>query len=49
MEHQPDIDRLSVTEKDDLIRVLFAQVTELTAKIAELEGRLALNSHSQAR
>jgi|GWRWMinimDraft_7_1066015.scaffolds.fasta_scaffold01701_1 transposase len=49
MEAQPNLDRLSVTEKDDLIRALFAQVAALTAKVAELEGRLALNSHNSSK
>jgi hypothetical protein len=49
----PDLDRLSVAEKDALIRAQFAQiqvltaeVAALTAKVAELEGRLALNSRN---
>jgi transposase len=45
----PDLDRLSVAEKDDLIRLLFARVQELTAKVAELEGRLALNSRNSSK
>lgn len=49
MEAQPNLDRLSVTEKDDLIRALFAQVATLTAKVAELEGRLALNSRNSSK
>ena len=46
MDALPDIDRLSVAEKDELICALFAQVVALsahvetlTAKVAELEGR----------
>ena len=53
MDELPDLDRLSVAEKDNLIRALFAQVAALTkrvetltAKVAELEGRLALNSRN---
>jgi transposase len=49
MESLPDLDRLSVAEKDDLIRALFARVQELTAKVAELEGRLALNSRNSSK
>jgi predicted regulator of Ras-like GTPase activity (Roadblock/LC7/MglB family) len=53
MESLPDLDRVSVAEKDALIRaqfapiqVLVAEVAALTAKVAELEGRLALNSRN---
>jgi transposase len=56
MEALPDLGRLSVGEKDDLIRALFAQVKALlaqvdglTARVAELEGRLALNSQNSSR
>ena len=49
MKSLPDLDRLSVAEKDDLIRSLFARVQELTAKVAELEGRLALNSRNSRK
>jgi transposase len=49
MKSLPDLDRLSGAEKDDLIRVLFARVQELTAKVAELEGRLALNSRNSSQ
>ena len=52
----PDLDRLSVAEKDALIRAQFAQiqvlvaeVAALTAKVAELEGRLALNSRNSSK
>ena len=52
----PDLDRLSVADKDDLIRALFtqvaaltAQVEALTAKVAELEGRLAQNSRNSSK
>ena len=40
---------LSVVEKDALIRTLFAQVRMLTAKVAELEGRLAQNSRNSSK
>ena len=43
MDKLPDLERLSVADKDELIRALFAQVTALTAKVAELEGRLSLS------
>ena len=56
MESLPDLDRLSVAEKDDLIRALYAQVGFLTAqvallsaKVAELEGRLSLNSQNSSK
>lgn len=56
MNELPDLDRLSVAEKDDLIRALFAQVKALTAqvevltaKVAELEGRLAKNSRNSSK
>lgn len=49
MEALPQLDRLSVAEKDDLIGVLYAQVAVLTAKAAELEGRLALNSQNSSK
>ena len=56
MEVLPNLDQLSVTEKDNLIRALFAQVSALivqvatlTAKVSELEGRLALNSHNSSK
>lgn len=56
MEALPGLDRLSVGEKDELIRALFAQVKALlaqvdvlTARVAELEGRLALNSRNSSK
>jgi hypothetical protein len=49
MEALPNLERLSVAEKDDLIRVLYAQVAVLTAKVAELEARLALNSQNSSK
>jgi hypothetical protein len=45
----PNLDELRVAEKDGLIRALFAQVAALTAKVAELEGRLALNRHHSSK
>jgi transposase len=56
MEALPNLDCLSVADKDELIRALFAQVTALsaqvaalTAKVAELEGRLAQNSRNSSK
>jgi transposase len=56
MKSLPDLDRLSVAEKEALIRAQFAQiqvlvaeVAALTAKVAELEGRLALNSRNSSK
>ncbi len=49
MEALPNLDCLSVAEKDELIRALFAQVSALTAKVAELEGRLAQNSRNSSK
>jgi transposase len=49
MKSLPDLDRLSGAEKDDLIRSLFARVQELTAKVAELEGRLTQNSRNSSK
>lgn len=49
MDELPELGLLSIAEKDDLIRALFAQVAALTAKVAELEGRLALNSRNASK
>ena len=56
MKSLPELDRLSVAEKDALIRAQFAQiqglvaeVAALTAKVADLEGRLALNSRNSSK
>lgn len=56
MNELPDLDRLSHAEKDDLIRALFAhvailtkQVEALTARVTELEGRLAQNSRNSSK
>lgn len=59
MEALPDLDLLSVAQKDELIRELWPlhalvlklseQVTTLTAKVAELEGRLAKNSRNSSK
>ena len=56
MDELPDLDRLSVAEKDDLIRTLWsmvrtlsAQVTTLQTKVLDLEGRLAQNSRNSSK
>jgi transposase len=56
MDELPDLDRLSVAEKNVLIHGLFAQVmalskqvATLTAKVIELEGRPALNSRNSSK
>src|ERR687895_1303747 len=56
MKSLPELDRLSVAEKDALIcahfaqtQVLTAEVAALRAKVAELEGRLALNSRNSSK
>jgi transposase len=56
MNSLPDLDRLSIAEKDALIRAQFAQIQVLTAevaalraKVAELEGHLALNSRNSSK
>ena len=49
MDALPELGLLSIAEKDDLIRALFAQVAALTAKVVELEGRLAQNSRNSSK
>jgi transposase len=56
MDELPDLDRLSVAEKDDLIRTLWsmvrtlsAQVTTLQTKVLDLEARLAQNSRNSSK
>lgn len=59
MEPIPDLDKLSVAEKDALIRELWPlrtlarelseQLTALQAKVTELEARLALNSRNSSK
>ena len=55
MDELPDLDRLSVAEKENLIRELWplrelvAQVAALQSKVAELEGRLALSSRNSSK
>lgn len=52
----PDLDQISVAEKDDLIRKLLgivgelsAQVSALQARVLELEARLAQNSRNSSK
>ncbi|NMQ04984.1 hypothetical protein E4Q08_06780, partial [Candidatus Accumulibacter phosphatis] len=59
MDEIPDLERLSVAEKDDLIRELWplralvrqlrGEVEKLQAKVQELEGRGAKNSHNSSK
>lgn len=56
MHELPDLSRLSVTEKDALIRTLFEQVIRLTKlipalsdRVNELEGRLRKDSHNSSK
>lgn len=45
----PDLDSLSVVEKDALIRELWSAVATLTTQVAALQGRLALNSRNSSK
>jgi transposase len=56
MDELPDLNRLNVAEKDELIRELWslvrnltAQVTSLQGKVQELEARLAQNSRNSSK
>ena len=59
MDEFPDLEKLSVAEKDQLIRELWplralvrdlvAQVTALQLKVTELEARLAINSRNSSK
>ena len=56
MDELPDLSRLNVAEKDELIRELWslvrtltAQVTSLQGKVQELEARLAQNSRHSSK
>ena len=59
MNHLPDLDRLTVKEKDDLIRELWplrgsvhtlsAQVAVLKMEVVELKGRLSLTSQNSSK
>jgi BMFP domain-containing protein YqiC len=53
MESLPDLGKLTPVQRDELIHALWGlvralrqEVMELTARVAELEGRLALNSRN---
>ena len=47
----PELSRLSAAQKDELIHAnaLFFQIHMLAAKVAELEGQLALNSRNSSK
>jgi transposase len=56
MDELPDLSRLNVAEKDELIRDLWslvlnltAQVTPLQTKVVELEARLSQNSRNSSK
>lgn len=49
MEKQPDLERLTESDKDELICTLLEQVASLQAKVEELQGRLALNSSNSSK
>ena len=52
MEKQPDLERLTESDKDELICKLWPllrQVASLQAKVEELQGRLALNSSNSSK
>lgn len=59
MDELPDLEKLSVAEKDQMIRELWplralvrdlaAQVTALQSKVVELEARLAINSRNSSK
>jgi len=49
METLPDLSRLSHEQKDDIIRMLFEKVQQLTARVAELEARLSKDSHNSSK
>jgi len=59
MDELPDLERLSLAEKDDLIRALWplhvvvghlrAEVEELQAKVRELEGKRSQDSHNSSK
>lgn len=45
----PDLSLLSVEQKDELIRFLFAEMKKLIARVAELEARLDKDSHNSSK
>ena len=46
MQPLPDLTKLSHEQKDELIRLLWPMIEELKARVAELEARLAKDSHN---
>lgn len=49
MDTLPDLDCLSVVDKDELIRALFAEVQGLRAEIVALKGRLVQDSRNSSK
>ena len=49
METLPDLSRLSHEQKDDIIRMLFEKLQQLTARVVELEARLFKDSHNSSK
>ncbi|MFM2051191.1 MAG: hypothetical protein RL682_1682, partial [Pseudomonadota bacterium] len=56
MQSLPDLSQLSHAQKDEIIRMLWAQLQELTPqmnalqeRIKQLEGRLAQNSKNSSK
>ncbi len=45
----PNLGRLTESDKDELIRQIWAQVWKLQAQVEELQGRLALNSSNSSK
>ncbi|MEY2334212.1 DUF6444 domain-containing protein [Acidithiobacillus ferrianus] len=46
---QPDLSAMDHAAKDDLIRFLLAEITELKSRITALETRLAKDSHHSSK
>lgn len=49
MNELPELLRMSESNKDELIRTLWAQVVELREQVAELRGQLAKNSQNSSK
>lgn len=49
MDELPDLSTLSHEQMGDLTRLLFGMVQKLTLRVAELEARLAMNSHNSSK
>jgi len=45
----PDLSELSPAQKDELIRLLWAQLLKQEERIGQLEGRLKLNSRNSSK